>query len=445
MEEKANMVLLLHEERNIVKKLAREYYEYSINGGDFKNPTRKFGVEVEFSTIDRDGNLCMGIAEKISDKLFGLPVVPELGSYQIEVNPPPINLDTKSFGQLHSLLRGTAIQMRSVSEDLDLLLLPIGLPLHLEEKFFNNREIYTNKQRYQISAEFSRRYGKGSSINFTDGNRIFLPEGSGVTIINELHIQLQATSVDDVVNLFNYSQMLTPLLTSLGANSGITNGKPLSNLEHQIRIFEECEGFFDGKKGVPRVGLFPGYIKTLDDYFDVAFSFRPLYAPEDKSSARAFELMSGTYYSWTRIRHGINPTPHLRIEFRPLSTQPTLIENVAISEYFIKSLLFAVSQKVPMLPQEVLQSNFDQSIRMGMNAMIYWNFGKGVSQYPVSEILQFFYSAIGEGEFLKVINPRINKSKSPANRLIEDTLKLGQQQVMKKYIESYNTDNPYLT
>lgn len=438
------MGLLTNEEETVVKELARSHYESVIKNGKFENPSRMFGVEVEFSLVDEEGNLRVGLAERISRELSELPVVPELGSYQIEVNPLPTELKEGSFSQLHSNLRDIIRQMKSVGERFNSLLLPIGIPLSLDETFFNRRGIYSDKERYRISAEFSRRYGKGSSIRFEDQSRLFLPEGSGVTIINELHTHLQATSAEDVIHLFNYSQMLAPLFVSLGANSGMTNGKKLLNLEHQIRIFEECEGFFDGEKDVPRVGLFPGYIKTLDDYFNVALSFRPLYAPKDNSSAEAFELMLGTYYAWTRIRHGTEPTPHVRIEFRPISTQPTLIENVAFAEYFIKSLLFATSQRIPLLPEDVLQLNVDSSVKDGMGAEVYWNHSGEIKKHPVSEILQYFYSSIGEGESLRVMKPRINKVKSPVNRLIDDTSNFGRRKAEQNYLKSFNADVPYV-
>ncbi len=438
------MGLLTREEEIVVKELARSYYESSIKNDKFENPNRIFGVEVEFSIVDEERNLCAGLAEKISRELSELPVVPELGSYQIEVNPPPTELKEGSFGQLHSNLRDITKQMKSIGERFNSLLFPIGIPLSLDETFFSGKEIYSNKERYRISAEFSRKYGKGSSIKFEDQSGLFLPEGSGVTIINELHTHVQATSAEDVIHLFNYSQMLAPLFVSLGANSGMTNGKKLVNLEHQIRIFEECDGFFDGEKDVPRVGLFPGYIKTPDDYFNVALSFRPLYAPKDNSSAEAFELMLGTYYAWTRIRHGIEPTPHMRIEFRPISTQPTLIENVAFAEYFIKSLLFATSQRINLLPEDILQLNFDSSVKDGMSAELYWDLSREIKKHSVQEVLQYFYSSIGEGELLRVMEPRISKVKSPVNRLIDDTSNLGRKEAEKSYLKSFRDDVPYV-
>ena len=123
------MGLLTGEEEIVVKELARSYYESSIKNDKFDNPNRMFGIEVEFSIVDEEGNLCTGLAEKISRELSELPVVPELGSYQIEVNPAPIELKEGSFCQLHSNLRYITKQMKSIGERFDSLLFPIGIPL----------------------------------------------------------------------------------------------------------------------------------------------------------------------------------------------------------------------------------------------------------------------------------------------------------------------------
>ena len=143
--------------------------------------------------------------------------------------------------------------------------------------------------------------------------------------------------------------MITAPLVCLGANSGISNGKALKHIEQQIIIFEKSEGVYDGLADYPRVGIYPGYIQNVDDFMEVALSFKPLYFPIDKDPATAFDLMLGIYYGWTRIRYGLIPTPHFRIEFRPLSSQPTMIENIALSEFYVKSLLGLIEQQTSLI------------------------------------------------------------------------------------------------
>ena len=70
--------------------------------------------------------------------------------------------------------------------------------------------------------------------------------------------------------------------------------------------------------------------------------------------------------------------------------------------------------------------------------------GGRVIRKPVSEILHQFYSEIERGELLKVMEPRINKVKSPVNRLIEDTIYVGRRETERIYLKSFNSDSPYL-
>ncbi len=134
----------------------------------------------------------------------------------------------------------------------------------------------------------------------------------------------------------------------------------------------------------------------------------------------------------------------MRIEFRSISTQPTLIENVAVAEYFIKSLLFATSQRITLLPEDVLQLNFDSSVKDGMSAELYWDLSGEIKKHPVQEVLQYFYSSIGEGELLRVVEPQVSKVKSPVNRLIDDTSNFGKRESEKNYLRSFRDDVPYV-
>ena len=439
-------IRVLHpSEEKKVRDLSLSYY-HSLNHTDFKNTKRYCGVEIEFSIINSENILQPNNAELMSTLAAQYPIVPELGSYQIEINPAPFEINTETFHSLYATVMAARKKLDEIANNLHVEILPIGLPFYLETDFFKRSDIFTDKKRYRVSAEyFGGKNPLGTKVMYQDGGSFVLPGDSGVTVINELHVQVQAVDVSDVIQLFNYSQMISAPFVALGANSGITNGKPLQYIEQQIDIFEKSEGVFDGVSGVSRVGFFPGYIKCLDDFIDVALSFKPLYFPEDESGYTALDLMLGTYYSWTRIRHGLTPTPHMRIEFRPLSSQPTMIENIAISEFYVKSLLYLIQNTVSLLPDTVLLKNFRRAVSQGMDADLFWDMGKGVRQYPVTEILQFMLGKLDSGEFLSIIAQRIRKKMSPAHRLIRDTKNLGYKTAIDQYKESFVSETPYIS
>lgn len=436
--------LLTIEQETEVKNLARKYYE-SIKQKNFFNEIRLVGIEVEFSILDSKNHLHPNKSNFFSSLAPGHPIVPELGSYQIEINPEPFTLDKTTFKRLYDELQKARNELDKIASDHNSEVIPIGLPFFLETSFLEKPDIITDKNRYLVSADyFGGLNQNGTKVGYHDGGFLVLPGDSGVTVINELHVQLQALDLTDLVKLFNYSQMITAPFITIGANSGITNGKQLEYNEQQIDIFEKSEGVFDGVKGVPRVGMFPGYISTISDFIEVALSFKPLYYPDDKSSLTAFELMLGIYYSWTRIRHGLEPTPHWRIEFRPFSSQPTMIENIALSELYVKTLLDLIDTETKLLPEEYLKTNFEEAIKHGMHSKLYWDFGEGIKQYPVDFIVRYFMDAVFPGEYLHMLEKRVIQKTNPSEKLIRETKEIGYAKAIENYKTAYKTEEPYI-
>ena len=347
-----NYKLLSTQEENKVKQIAEGFYN-QIKKKNVINTNRLFGIEVEFSIINNQNKLQPNFAELLSKQESNHYIVPELGSYQIEINPPPLPLTNDCFNNLYNTIQQSRRILEKNAKQHHVEIIPIGLPFFIHSDLFQNLiQNFTQKNRYLVSAHYFGEHNKdGLYVPYKKGDGFLLPGDTGVTLINELHVQLQSLNIEDLINLFNYSQLITaPFIC-------IANGYELTNIEQQIEIFENSEGLFDGKPGFPRVGLFPSYIHSLDEYMEVALSFKPLYYPIDEKESTAFDVMLGIYYCWTRIRYGITPTSHFRIEFRPLSVQPTMIENIALSEFYIKSLLSLMNLKVPLIPEKYLNIN----------------------------------------------------------------------------------------
>jgi len=436
--------ILTNEEENEVRKLAQQYYE-SIRNKEITNTKRLCGIEIEFSIIDDTNQLQPNTSLQFSTLAPDHPIVPELGSYQIEINPDPVKIDTTTFSRIYGQVQKARCELEKIAQQHGKNIIPIGLPFYLDSEFLKKSDIITDKNRYLVSASYFGGLNKqGTRVDYQDGGHFFLPGDSGVTVINELHVQLQAINLHDLIKLFNYSQMITAPFVAIGANSGITNGKILENIEQQIDIFEKSEGVYDGIKGVPRVGLFPGYISEISDFMDIALSYKPLYIPDDKSASTAFELMLGIYYGWTRIRYGLEPTPHWRIEFRPLSSQPTMIENIALSEFYVKTLLSLINNNVQLLPQEYLVANFKEAIKHGMNSKIYWDLGQGLELYPAHLILSSLIDLLYPREYLDIIEKRIERKMAPSDKLIKETKKYGYELAIENYKSSFKNEKPYI-
>jgi len=436
--------LLTKEKERKARQLAKEYYS-TIRNKKFENLNRLCGVEIEFSIIDDQGFLKPNLAKKISRELARHYVVTELGSYQIEINRPPVKLSSLTFHKLYKLVQLSRKKLEKSAKKYNAKIAPIGLPFYLEQDLFQKKSIFTKKVRHLTNAKyFGDKNKKGADVCYKKGGIINLPGASGLTVINELHIHLQALDVDDLIRLFNYSQMLAAPFVSLGANSGITNGKVLKNMDSQIEIFEKSEGLFDGLPGIPRAGLYPRYIKSIDEFFKAVFSFKPLYYPKNEDKFTAFDLMVGIYYAWVRIQHSLDPKPHFRIEFRPLSTQPTIVENIALAEFYVKTLCNLIDNKVTLIPEKYLIKNFKESMKNGMNASLYWNVGDKIKKIPVQQVLQSMLNSTKNGEFLHLIAKRIKSNTCPAQKLINETKEVGCEKAIERYLKSFRTEKPYI-
>ena len=437
--------ILSDEEEKKVKLMSKRYYNSLIQKKSFSSNCRRFGVEIEFSLVDENNNLVPGSSLDICKSLSDKYIVPEYGSYQIEVNPQPYKISNRSFEKLYQNIKEKQKKIEEKCAEKNIQLLSIGIPFNIDPFLLHQKNIVTPTPRYLISTEYFHKINKtGATIKYSNKREINLPGNSGLSIINELHVHVQAMDMDDLIKLFNISQMITAPFVSLSANSGILNGKELIYKDYQISIFEQAEGIFDGPPNIPRVGVFPSYITSTDDYFNTILNFKPLYYPNDNSDANAFELMIGKYFGWTRIRVGYHPSYHMRIEFRPMSTQPTIIENIALSEFYIKTLLFFVEHDIGLIPEKFLKSNFYSSMMKGMKADLFWDFGNGLKKYPVVDILLFMYNLVKEGVYSHLLYNRIKKSISPVDKLIKNINDFGYKNSINQYRKFLQNEIPFI-
>ena len=437
--------MLSRQEENKVTLMGKRYFNTVIQNKSFSFQNRRFGVEVEFSLVDDDNNLVPGSSIHICRSIEDDYIIPEYGSYQIEINPPSSPISKNSFKNLYQTIKEKQKKIGKKCDEKHIHLLPIGIPFTLDPRLMLQKNIVTPIPRYVISTEYFHMVNKpGAKIDFSNGSNMNLPGNSGLSIINELHVHVQALDIDDVIKLFNFSQMINAPFVSLSANSGILNGKELIYRDYQISIFEQAEGLFDGPENIPRVGLFPDYISSISDYFDKILNFKPLYFPEDHSDANAFELIIGKYFGWTRIRIGFHPSYHMRIEFRPMSTQPTILENIALTEFYIKTLLHFVEHDIDLIPKEVLKKNFYSSMMQGMHARLFWDLGAGLREYPVNEILQEMFDLVDGGVYYNLLENRIKQYMSPAEKMVKNVHDFGFRKSVEAYEKCYHNDYPYI-
>lgn len=427
-----------------LRRAARKYLLDTAEDQAFGVAERHFGVELEFSIVDPSFMPMLGTAEAVWRQRGGFAVEQELGSFQIETNPPPEVLAPGAFHRLHQTLAATVAAMEESCAGLGGGLLPIGLAPCLPPALFNAPGFFTQTDRYRASAAFSRRHRQEARIQFERRPSMILPIGSAVALINELHVHVEALSAEEIGLLFEAAQDITPLLTALGANSGWFDGERLQYVDHQVRLFAECEARPKDPRGAERVGFYPRPFEGLADYFDWTAAF-PLWVEVDESQPRSIhQAIEKGYYGWVRLRLEDTPQPSLRVELRVPSVQPTLRENVALAEWAVKAVVERARSGVSGLSVEHRRINLERCACLGLDAEIYWNAGDGVKERPVVAVVDGLLADLGEGEYLSLLVPRLRRRMVPALLLANECERMGVTAGLEAYRSHFQWDEPYV-
>jgi len=323
----------------------------------------RVGFEVELGLIDRFFKQVPEVTRnEIIDKL---PFADkELGASQVEIRTDPITLFTIDdiFQQLEQ--REGGILQRAKDEGVFVVRGGINPFISPEDV------IRTNKTKYQLVPNFHNRFrspfvprdfGKLEKID---------PRNAGlVALFQSVQCNIQAESFADAVEKLNYSYMIAPAIIAVGGNSRFIDGKdlgipdarmPLWEISHDVRTKKEI---LQNKSG--RVGKYDRYVTSIEDYFEQVGSFP--FILDDKENA----LKIGIGLFWKDVRIKIIGDS-LVVEFRPISTQPTPVEDVAMHTFYIGRLIYAQKTKEPFIDIKFVNENREAAMMLGLNAELFY-------------------------------------------------------------------------
>ncbi len=430
---------------NSIKERAERYYCKYISGNSFKvNCPRRCGIELEMSVIGSNKQLVNRGAEVVVKGCNHPDIINELGSYQLEISHKPLQLNNDTFNILHEQINDRLNIAEHIAKLNGNKISLCGIPFYIKNINFHDPSIATESARYKQLYTFFKRKWPEFRLNSSNGETVFhLPGECALTIINELHVNIEALDFKDAISLFNLSQTLTAPFVALSSNTGICEGIPLLYKEYQIKIFESYNQFLFNTNEEFRVGIFPFQMESLSQYYNIIFSLLPIVKESCVDDKSCFDSYDGTYYGWTRIRVN-NDMQSLRIEFRALSTQPSLSENVAIAEFYIKSILALNAINYKPIPVHLSRHNLECCSKNGINSYIYWDFGQGCRLYSVITVLKFLFKSIDKSRFTEIINSRITKRMSPADLFIKKSNESGYEFAVNQYLQCYEMDIPFV-
>lgn len=375
----------------------REEYE----NGILHNPEPTVGLELELYCVDGSGRL----ARVPEGALEEVGIAKELGLHNAEVNTEYTVLDEEGLeGQLEELQE----KMRRADEVFGrhgLHLVSDGMwtipPEEGSVRYLNDtverggvivaRNAAPLPRYHTISNIVREKAGGAIPLEvpcFSGEFQTILPEAL-TTSIQPHH---QVPDPAEFPTFFNYSVRLLGPVLALATNSPFLpcdlypeDVDPEEAAYHELRIqvFEQMinteEDYRDHKVRVP------DDLEDVEDVFDKIKADEtvvPALAEElddhTKYEDRFFEfnMKRGTFWRWTRpvIGGETREEANLRVEFRPLPSQPTLRDTVGLQALFSGLLIGLVTTEHPLIEQEwgVAKENFYAAARDGLNAEQEW-------------------------------------------------------------------------
>lgn len=305
----------------------------------------------------------------------------ELGAAQLEWRTDPINLCERGVeGLVQDYVTKEGKIKASVSQHNAYLLTCGSNPFVAIDGI-----VRTSKSKYQLVPNFHNQNQKpGLETTIGLRKKVDVRDAAVVSLSNSIQCNLEATGFRDAVDLLNRSIAIGPMAVSLSGNSRFLEGEDTGladtrmiawEISHDTRTTEErLEGV------VTRIGLPKAYYVDLKDYFtQVASHPFILYDPD-----HALQIGIGLNWRDTRIKFIDNSVV---VEFRPVSTQPTAEENIAIMLFYLGRLFWSRQSHESLMSLDQVKYNRNQAMEKGMAGSLLVKQGDRVEVMSTPEAL----------------------------------------------------------
>ena len=376
----------------------------------------KIGFEMEASVIFPDGN---PVPEKVRNAIIGeVPHAdPELGAQQIEWRTDPIDIVTQTgLSELITQAVARDAEMSTVAERNGSHILRTGT-----QPFISFPDIQrTDKEKYQTVPNFhnEHRIRKDTQVGIME--QVDMNDAAVVALLNSLQCNLEASSLEDAVELTNRSLMVGPLAVALSGNARFLEGKDTGfndiratawEVSHDTRTEEERKR----NKGL-RIGLPEDYFTDIEDYFARVESHP--FILHNPSHALAVGI--GLFWQDTRIKIIGDSAV---VEFRPVSIQPSVQEDIAVMLFYLGRLQWSQMTKETLPPIDVVREQRALAMQVGIQPFL--------EVFP-TELQRSIDALVAKGlqreelqPFFDILHQRVQRGKTPSDKLAERVQKEG--------------------
>ena len=412
----------LREETALVERWFRD--------GAFSATPRKGGFELEAWLVGPDAQP-LGIVEQLLGRLDDALVVPELATFNLELNGTPRQLEGNALSQMAKELGSTWQRCNRIAGDLGARLAMIGIlptvrPEHLSLSNMAPR------QRYRALNEqiFRLRRGKPLRLHIQGRDELRLQHEDVMleSAATSFQIHLKVSAAESA-RIYNASKVLAAPMVAVSANSPFLFGCDLWT-ETRIPLFEQSVAV-GGSEYTKRVTFGMRYVDTsVLECFQGNLERFPVLLPQlidqPKEQVPHLRLHNGTIWRWNRPLIGFDDSgqPHLRVEHRVVPAGPTLLDMIANAALYFGTVQALASDADPpegRLAFSEARDNFYHAAQGGLSAKIRWIDGASAT---VAEILhgQLLPAARSGLERLGINGPEIHFWLG----IIEERLRTGQ-------------------
>ena len=350
------------------------------------------GFELEAWLIDGNGEPLPRNHDFLA-RLRNPLVVPELASYNVELNGSPTALAGRTFSRLHDELSATWRDCRTAAQDLGCHLVTIGILPTIREAMLNSEHM-SKMVRYQALNDrvMALRDGKPLELRIEGEADLSMQHPDvmleAATTSFQIHLQCKP---DRAVRDFNAAIVASAPMVAASANSPFLFGRLLWD-ETRIPLFEQAVDI--GDHYPHRVSFGAGYAdESLFEVFRENQRDHPILIPAVHDDAPGklshVRFHNGTIWRWNRPLIGFDHDGqvHLRIEHRVVPAGPTIKDCVANAALFFGLVRGLGLESDPIEQRvgfDVARDNFYAAARHGLGATLVW----GDRQVGIRALLQ---------------------------------------------------------
>ncbi len=368
------------------------------------------GAELENYIVDARGEV-LPLNREIIHAAGSDNYTVELNKFNLEVNFDPLPLNAAAFSSLQSAMTGNLSKLDLVAREFDAHIVPTGILPTLRESHLTPQYM-TDYARYRGLSKFLRnKRGENFHVHICGEDEIQLTSShvalEGANTSFQYHLMVKPNEFADC---FNVTQLVTPLLLAVSANSPILLDKMLWD-ETRIALFKQSidsrvrSGF--NWRQPARVTFGHGWVR--EDAWEVFAETVALYPPifpilsnENPLSVikaggvpklEELCLHMGTTWPWNRPVYSGCDGGHVRIEMRALPAGPSLVDmcaNAAFATGLVMGLKDSIRDFLAVMPFRFAEYNFYRAAKRGLDASIIWTRPSNhqLVELPIVEVLR---------------------------------------------------------